>query len=340
MTARDKRSSIQPSGSASHFEPKMLNGLEATGKEIGKGAYGKVVELRDTRSGKLYAAKQISYLDADFDYRVEHKFMKKYEEFAKLRHPNLVEFHGFYKPQRLPSLVMERMGENLTSLLEHSPNIQIAYKLAILLGVAEGLNYLHSQRPPIVHGRLSSNNILLNDQESELQVKIGDVGIATMMMPKYEPPIASCRDNARSTADFLLPVTQRFQQKGKPCFDVFSYGKVILHTMTQEWPNPRQQSPMAKLKGERVEIVKLVKSCVDENHEQRPVIVTVLNTVQKLCNQLSSKSDEKSDTENQPEVSLNTDLEKEEVPKAAAAISENEMLKQALKKVHNYINVM
>ena len=311
----------------------MLTGLEATKKEIGEGVYGKVVELRDV-SGKCYAAKQIvSWEDVKHDYRKERQFTKKYEEFSKLRHPNLVEFHGFYKPERswvIPLLVMERMKENLTSLLERSPNIEIAYKLTILLGVAEGLNYLHSQNPPIVHGRLSSNNILLNNQENEMQVKIGDVGITTMMLPKYKPAIAQA--NFRSTADFLPPLGA----PSLPSLDVFSYGRVMLHTMTQEWPNSQQhvQSLMAKIKEERVEFVQLVKSCVGEKHEQRPVIVTVLNTVQKLCNQLSSKSDEKSDAENQPKVS-NTDLEKEEVSKAAAVISENEMPKQAVTEVHN-----
>lgn len=335
MTARDKRSSAQPS---SHHVPKMLTWMEATGKEIGEGAYGKVVELRDRRSGKIYAAKQISNLDTK--YRTEHQFIKKYEDFAKLRHPNLVEFYGFYKTQRgltMPSLVMERMDENLTLFIEGSPNIQMACKLTILVGVAEGLKYLHSQSPPIVHGRLTSNNILLNHQEGAIQAKIGDVGISIMTTPIFKPAIASCRDNARSTADFLPPAAQRLQQKGFPCLDIFSYGKVMLHTMTQEWPNPRQRQPLAKIKEERVEIVKLIEFCVDEKHEQRPPIVTVLTTVQKLCNEISSKSDEKLNLEDQAIASNKTsDLEKEEALKAAAAaVNENKMLKQALKEVHN-----
>ena len=338
MATRDNRSSVQPSGGrpSSHFEPTMLTGLEMTEKEIGEGAYGKVVELRDTRSGKLYAAKKISCLDANFDFRMERQFMKKYEEFAKLCHPNLVEFHGFYKLERLqtiPLLVMERMRENLTSLLERSPNIKIAYKLTILLGVAEGLKYLHSRTPVVVHGRLTSNNILLKNQESELQVKIGDVGISTMMKPVYKRAAAICHDGMRSTADFLPPVTQLSQQKGIPSLDIFSYGRIMLHTMTQEWPNPQQKQPfiMAKIKGESAEIAILIKSCMEEKYEQRPSIVAVRKTVQKLRNQLSSKPDENLDAD-QPEVSASkkSDLEKEEMPDA----DEIKMLKQAIMKVH------
>ena len=44
-------------------EPFVLNGVTATGKELGRGAYGRVIEV--IRCGTNYAAKQIHSLLVD-----------------------------------------------------------------------------------------------------------------------------------------------------------------------------------------------------------------------------------------------------------------------------------
>ena len=346
--------STQPKGPANQSELMILTGLEMTGKEIGKGSYGKVFELRAKKSKtQLFAAKELCVQDVQFQYRTGDQFVKKYREtYAKLRHPNIVEFCGFCllstQSSTIPLLVMENVTETVTSFLDRSANIQMADKLTILLGVAEGLSYLHSKT--IVHGRLSSNKILLKQQENELQAKIGGVGIAALM--KRKPSVVNHHDSVRSTTDFLPPSDQPHKQKGLvPSLDIFSYGAITVHTVTQEWPNPQQrQSLCAKVKSERVEFEMLVKSCMDVNDQQRPSIATVLKTIKKLFDDhRMSTHDEKLNSESQPEVSDNKiDSEEKEMaskleemaPKLEEMTSkleelanENEMLKQAIKEV-------
>lgn len=43
--------------------------------------------------------------------------------------------------------------------------------------ILEGINYLHSQKPPIIHRDLKCENIFINSNLGE--VKIGDLGLAT-----------------------------------------------------------------------------------------------------------------------------------------------------------------
>jgi len=45
--------------------------------------------------------------------------------------------------------------------------------------VLQGLDYLHSMSPPVVHGDLRCDKIYVNGHSGE--IKIGDLGLATLM---------------------------------------------------------------------------------------------------------------------------------------------------------------
>lgn len=45
--------------------------------------------------------------------------------------------------------------------------------------ILQGLEYLHSQNPPIIHRDLKCDNIFVNGNHGE--IKIGDLGLATIM---------------------------------------------------------------------------------------------------------------------------------------------------------------
>ena len=75
-------------------------------------------------------------------------------------------------------MVMEKMQESVTSLVDKHDNIPLLVKLSILHDVSLGLRYLHGHNPPIVHRDLSPNNILVN---RHLEAKITDLGVAKAM---------------------------------------------------------------------------------------------------------------------------------------------------------------
>ena len=51
-------------------------------------------------------------------------------------------------------------------------------KTSILLGIAQGLQYLHSLDPPMIHRDLTTNNVLLTDN---LCAKIADLGTSKLL---------------------------------------------------------------------------------------------------------------------------------------------------------------
>ena len=271
-----------------------LTGVRPNGKDIGVGAYGKVFEVECF--GTVYAAKEIHSILVQGVRREEFEATKKAFlieciQSSSLAHPNIVLFLGVYNPggqSLLPVLVMERMQESLTSVVEMYPNIPTYVKLSMLLDVSRGLWYLHGHYPSIIHRDLSPNNVLLTNQ---FVAKISDLGVAKVIQADSK----KTKTRAPGTVDFMPPEALLETPEYGPPLDVFSYGGVILHVVNQEWPKPlhfvmtdpktrkrvalseveRRQEHIDKISGAPADLQSLVKQCLDDDSAARPLISDV-----------------------------------------------------------------
>ena len=271
-----------------------LTGVRRNGKDIGVGAYGKVFEVECF--GTVYAAKEIHSILVQGVRREEFEatkntFVTECIRSSSLGHPNIVTFLGVYNPggqSLLPVLVMERMQESLTSVVDKYPNIPMYVKLSMLLDVSRGLWYLHGHHPPIVHRDLSPNNVLLT---SQFVAKISDLGVAKVIQADSK----KTKTRAPGTVDFMPPEALLETPEYGPPLDVFSYGGVILHVVNQEWPKPlhyvmtdpktrklvalsevqRRQEHIDKMSGAPTDLQSLVKQCLDHDSAVRPPVSEV-----------------------------------------------------------------
>ena len=140
----------------------------------------------------------------------------------------------FSRHSRLPMLVMEYLPLSLTQCLERHQDLPLQIKYSILLDVAKGLNYLHCKRPPIVHRDLTANNILLN---SNFIAKISDLGVSRMADTFKRQQLTKAPGNAVVMPPEALKDNPSYDHK----LDVFSYGCLILHVFTHQWPIPTDQ---------------------------------------------------------------------------------------------------
>ena len=210
-------------------------------RELGRGAYGKVYEVNYCET--ICAAKEIHSLLIEASGKEEKQhiidtFSRECHQCSRLRHPNIVQFLGVYYPEgggavrmRLPVMVMEMMACSLTSLVKEQQKIAVHIKYSIINDVALGLCYLHSHNPPIVHRDLSPNNILLT---AHLVAKISDLGVAKAMPADSKKTMTQ----VPGTCDFMPREARQDRPKYGPPVDVFSFGGIILHTFTQQWPSP------------------------------------------------------------------------------------------------------
>ena len=294
-----------------HDYPPALRGCVIAniriGNQIGRGSNGRILEA--IWEGTTVAVKEIHSIfngisDEEF-FALRRKFLYECEQASQMRHPNIVRFLGIHHPAgaRLPSLVMERLHCSLDSLLEENPVVPMRTKLSIIKDVALGLRYLHTRNPPIIHRDLSSNNVLIS---KGMEGKIGDLGTARLIDSSRQ----SRMTKAPGTVDFMPPEALENVTNiryGKE-LDVFSYGCVMLHTLSHQWPTPSQAVIINPNTGvvtggrseverrsqyfERIDksrshiLIPLIKSCLNNLPENRTSIVTV-------CDQLTSQMEDK-----------------------------------------------
>ena len=128
---------------------------------------------------------------------------------------------------------------SLTNYLEKNEKIPNHIKNSILLDVSLGLLYLHKQTPPIIHRDLTANNVLLT---LSMNAKIADLGVSRIFEPeaaKLYMRLSTCPGN-----QLYMPPEAQTEKKYKGTsdnfdkLDVFSFGVLILHVYTQQWPQP------------------------------------------------------------------------------------------------------
>ena len=150
---------------------------------------------------------------------------------AEMRHPHIVQFLGlcYLEGSTLPVLVMERLDNSLDKLLETSPSIPLNLKLSLLTDVAQGLHYLHTHNPQVVHRDLSARNVLLT---SSLVAKISDLGNARII--NLRPgQLAMTLSSVPGTLSYMPPESLREPSRYGPRLDIFSFGHLTLFTLTQ-----------------------------------------------------------------------------------------------------------
>ena len=269
----------------------VITGVELTGYELGRGAYGKVFTAK--YNGVTCAVKEshsavLEGMTTAERHALNEGFMQECRQHSKLHHPNIVKFLGVYYPRgsafNLPVLVMELMECNLTQLLHQ--NISMYVKLSIVLDVCRGVHYLHTLNPPMMHRDLSSDNILLT---TCLVAKVAD--FKTM---KMAPLLSSDKlTQGPGTSDFMPPEVYGDNPHYGLSLDVFSFGCVICHVMTQQSPEPSAATAPDPLVRKRVSLSEaqrrrhyvdeisdgslkqLVIACLDNDQERRPTMSVV-----------------------------------------------------------------
>lgn len=108
---------------------------------------------------------------------VERRAVYECQLTSQLSHPNVIEFVGlwFQDNASLPVLIVKKYEQRLDLLLRSNYIPPLSQQLSIIEGIAQGLEYLHSQNPPIIHRDLRAGNIFLT---SLFVPKIGSLGNA------------------------------------------------------------------------------------------------------------------------------------------------------------------
>jgi len=216
------------------------------GVEIGRGAHARITTAKWNHLSVAMKEINSSIVDNIRKYYKE-KFLQECEQSIKLSHRNVVKFIGLYYPvgSKDPRLVMEQLYCSLTERLEWIYRTDLLLDKLLLIDIASGLDYFHSQMPPIIHCDLTSDNILLT---AKMVAKISNFATIRNVDPvsRHQMAVAS------KTRDFMPPevLSDELVQYGAEV-DVFSFGCVMLHTLSHQWPTPSQPVVTDPVTGEK-----------------------------------------------------------------------------------------
>ena len=197
------------------------------------------------------------------------RFEQECEFMSAIRHPNIVQYLGMFRDTDtcLPVLLMELMDNSLTHFLESSTQ-PIPYNIQVNIchDVTLALSFLHSNK--IVHRDLSSNNVLLIDN---IRAKVTDFGMARL--GDINPQATRFTSTMCPGTDVYMPPEA---VQDKPTYtekiDCFSFGVIIVQTLTRQFPKPGDRLQEVELNHPGLPKRKLLMQILEIERRQNHII--------------------------------------------------------------------
>ena len=159
-------------------EGKLLDYYDVI-KQLGKGGYGKVYEVKNKQTGELRACKHLSKLNIN---NLE-KFKREIAIMQKMDHPNIIKLYEVFESDRSLYIIMEECkgGEIFDRIIEHIQNGEMYSEKdasIIFQQVMSSIQYCHNHK--ICHRDLKPENLLyLNEgSEKDNRLKVIDFGLS------------------------------------------------------------------------------------------------------------------------------------------------------------------
>ena len=212
-------------------EPKITDFIIL--KELGSGSKGRTYLVQHKVTKAEYAIKAIDKRDRkNFD----ENFKEKVELIYKIHHPNITKLFSFFEDNNYCYFIMEYLSKGDVGFVFHiDKNKRLSSKCcsSIIKDIISAIYYLHNINPPIIHGYIKPQNILLSD---------GFVAKLTDFLNNYIPEEDYGRkaigiNNLRMQMQYLSPEIiegkKYYKDKGD---DIWSIGVLLFMLVTSKIP--------------------------------------------------------------------------------------------------------
>ncbi|KAJ9551109.1 hypothetical protein OSB04_015154 [Centaurea solstitialis] len=243
-------------------------------------------------------------------YERQQEWLTEVSMLGRLSHPNIIRLLGYCNEKDEYLLVYEyRQNQSFDRFLyangtDIGKSLSWGTRLMIMIGVARGLAYLHSSKPPIIFRDVKTSDILL---DQDFNAKLADFGLARLGPEIKEKLVGG--EEILGTHGYVAPeylATGHFSVKT----DMFGFGVVLLETLTGlrsidaarpigrsnlvGWTMPmlKRREELEKIMDPRLEqnypleaafkCAKLVLRCLAYSPKDRPSSEEVLHSLEQI----------------------------------------------------------
>ena len=214
-------------------------------KVIGRGGMGSIYLAEDNRlSGRICAIKEVyqgSDVPDDLRAQGRDQFYREASVLARLDHPNLPKVSDFFTEHERDYLVMDYVpGDDLKSLMDQARRknkfLPVESVLEWANQLADALEHLHGQDPPVIHRDIKPSNLKLNPNGL---IKLVDFGLVKQLVPD-EMTVTVIQ--GRGTATYT-PLEQYGGDTGHTDSrsDIYALGATLYHLLTNQPPLEAKQ---------------------------------------------------------------------------------------------------
>ncbi|KAI8027416.1 putative serine/threonine-protein kinase WNK4 [Camellia lanceoleosa] len=202
---------------------------------LGKGAFKTVYKGFDEIDGIEVAWNRVRIDDMLQSPEDLEKLYSEVHLLKALKHENIIKFYDSWiddKKKTINMITELFTSGSLRQFRKKHKNVDMKAIKNWARQILRGLDYLHSQNPPIVHRDLKCDNIFVNGNHGE--IKIGDLGLATVM----QQPTAK---SVIGTPEFMAP--ELYEEEYNELVDIYSFGMCMLEMVTFEYPYSECKNP-------------------------------------------------------------------------------------------------
>ena len=231
-----------------------------------RSAFGRPVAIKIIRSDLVH------------DRIARARFLREAEVSAHLKHEHILPLFEFGEDQGRLFLVTPYIdGGTLARRLQSGP-LTLSEVRQLFVPLVQAIAYIH--RRGVVHRDLKPTNVLLDEQDGQIYVRLIDFGIATVQGRAASPPLTTA-GNEVGTIAYMAP--ERLNGIAAPCNDIFSLGVILHQMLTGNLPLGDDLDPLPP------PMEYIVRRCMAARPEDRfPSAEDVLKNFERAYQALSS----------------------------------------------------
>jgi serine/threonine protein kinase len=226
---------------------------------------------------------------------------------GQLRHPNICLLLGYSLANDREVMISELMKCSLFDVFKTlrvtAQPMPLRRSLRYAIQFAQGMNYLHTCKPPVLHRDLKPANLLLDFSDT---LKVADFGLAKLrpvtagndpepgpgraIASEYQPYLMT---GETGSYRFMAPEVFRHEAYGRPV-DVYSFAMIMYNMLGVEPPWPELSGPEAVKRSAMqmdrppvprhwdAKLAQLIRSCWLADPAGRPSFAAVLEQLAEV----------------------------------------------------------